>query len=85
MFAEIDSDISALDTRGKKHSIWKYRSIGYVAPMFLEIKKNHQMSEQPVFSTNCRARNGQSDCSNARSKKLTQQSKVIKKALNYKV
>ena len=43
------------------------------------------MSEQPVFSTNCRARNGQSDCSNARSKKLTQQSKVIKKALNYKV
>ena len=43
------------------------------------------MSGQPVFSTNCRARNGQNDCSNARSKKLTQQSKVIKKALNYKV
>ena len=37
MFAEIDSDISA-DTREKKHSIWKYRSIGDVAPMFLEIK-----------------------------------------------
>ena len=39
VFAEIDSDISALDTREKKHSIWKYRSIGYVAPMFLDIKK----------------------------------------------
>ena len=39
---EIDSysDISALYTSKKKHSIWKYRSIGHVAPMFLEIKKS---------------------------------------------
>ena len=43
------------------------------------------MSEQPVFSTNCQARNGQSDCSNAQSKNLAQQLKVIIKALNYKV
>jgi hypothetical protein len=39
--------------------------------MFLEIKNNHQMSGQPDFLTNCQARNGQSDCSNACSNKET--------------
>ena len=39
--------------------------------MFLEIKNNHQMSGQPDSLTNCQARNGQSDCSNACSNKET--------------
>ena len=86
MFAEINSDILALVMRGEKHSIWKYRSIGYVAPMFLEIKKIIKCQSNLYFRPTVERGMVKAIVHMLFfKKKLTQQSKVIKKALNYKV
>ena len=96
VLAEIESGISALDTRNK-HTVLKYRSVGIV-PMFLEMKKKKSIKWQGDDNQYYRPNIEEYYLPNvergmvkaivqmhAQSKKLTKQSKGIIKALNYKV